>query len=127
MRIKTDQFKRLRPAPIRCKSLSSELIQRIECVYKLLGPYLSSNLEQFELAFMRDQRPEIEVAIWCRIAAAWSVYHRKYTRCKKLSVAAEKRLVSALISISMDADSDADLGVDAETASRLRVCYERLN
>lgn len=108
----------------RYRPLPEELVQQIEWVYRRLGPYLSSNLEQFELAFMRDEHPEIEVAIWCRIAAAWSAFRQKYTKCERQSIEGEKRLVAALIAMSMGVDPVVRLGLDMLTAIRLRSCYQ---
>jgi len=44
--------------------LSQETLNRIKVIYDEFSPYLSTNLEQFELGFMRDDNPENEVEIW---------------------------------------------------------------
>jgi hypothetical protein len=59
---------KLRPGPIRHKSLSPGLLEHIEAVHDVVGPYLDTTLEQFEIGFMRDANPEDEVAVWCSIA-----------------------------------------------------------
>lgn len=51
--------KQLRPGPIRHESLSPELLERIRAVYDVIGTYLDTNLENFELDFMRDFHPDI--------------------------------------------------------------------
>ena len=53
--------KQLRPGPIRHKSLSPELLERINAVFDVIGPDLDTNLEKFELNFMRDLHPGNEV------------------------------------------------------------------
>jgi hypothetical protein len=55
----------LRPGPIRHQSLPPDLLKPIQAVYKVIGPYLDTTLEQFEIGFMRDMHPESEVAVWC--------------------------------------------------------------
>lgn len=37
--------KNLRPGPIRNKSLSSELLEQVQAVYDVIGPYVSKSLE----------------------------------------------------------------------------------
>ena len=63
--------KQIRPGAIRHRSLPQELLDQIQEVHQMLGPYLGQNLEQFEIGFMRDLRPQTEVAIWRCIATAW--------------------------------------------------------
>jgi hypothetical protein len=53
----------LRPGPIRHESLPSELFEQIKAVYDVIGPYLGTTLEQFEIDFMRDMHPQREVAL----------------------------------------------------------------
>jgi hypothetical protein len=55
----------VRPGPIQHKALSPELLELIGSVYDLIGSYLKTTLEQFEIGFMRDTHPESEVAVWC--------------------------------------------------------------
>jgi len=52
----------LRPGPIRHASLPPELLEPIRAVYEIVGPYLDTTLEQFEVNFMRDMHPDEEVA-----------------------------------------------------------------
>lgn len=48
----------LRPGPIRHGSLPPKLLEQIEAVYDLIGPYINMTLEQFEIGFMRDMHPQ---------------------------------------------------------------------
>ena len=57
----------LRPGPIRNESLPDELLEHIRAVFDVIGPYLDTTLEQFEIGFMRDMNPASEVVVWCRI------------------------------------------------------------
>lgn len=77
--------KELQPGPILHKSLPAELLERIEAIYGVIGPYIDTTLEQFEIGFMRDVNPGIEVAIWCNITTAWLDYHEKYLDDEPLS------------------------------------------
>lgn len=69
---------KLRPGPIRHESLSPDLLEHIQAVYDVVGPYLSTTLEQFEIGFMRETNPEDEVAVWASITAAWIDYHKQH-------------------------------------------------
>jgi hypothetical protein len=44
--------------------LNNETLERIKDIYTKFKPYLSINLEQFELGFMRDEDPEQELDLW---------------------------------------------------------------
>jgi hypothetical protein len=45
---------KLRPGPIRHKSLPPKLLEHIEAVFEVIGPYLNTTLEEFEIGFMPD-------------------------------------------------------------------------
>ena len=62
----------LRSGPIRHDSLPPELLEHVRAVFDVVGPYLNTTLEQFEIGFMRDMHPEDEVAIWCGVTAGRS-------------------------------------------------------
>ena len=68
---------KLHPGPIRHETLSPDLLDHIQAVYDVVGPYLSTTLEQFEIGFMRETNPEDEVAVWASITAAWIDYHKQ--------------------------------------------------
>lgn len=118
--------KKLQPGPIRHKSLPPELLERIEAVYGVIGPYFGTTLEQFEIGFMRDMQPEIEVAIWCSITAAWLAYHEKYLNDEPLPDEQERELIGALIAISTGVEDVASLNVPEEVGRRLLECYDKL-
>lgn len=46
--------RKLRPGPIRNESLPPEMLEQIRVVYDVIGSYVSTSLEQFEIVFMRD-------------------------------------------------------------------------
>jgi hypothetical protein len=114
------------PGPIRHESLSPELLEQIEAVYGVIGPYMGTTLEQFEIGFMRDMRPEIEAAIWCSITAAWLAYHEKYLNDEPLPDEQELELIGALIAISTGVEDVASLNVPEEVGGRLLQCYDEL-
>ena len=116
----------LRPEPIRHESLSPRLLERIEAVFDVVGPYVGSNLEQFEINLMRDSNPELEVAVWCSITAAWIAYHEKYLNDERLPDAEEKKLLGALIGISMGIEDLSKLNVPIEVGRKLLQCYDEL-
>jgi hypothetical protein len=118
--------RQLLPGPIRHKSLPPELLERINEVFDLIGPYIKMTLEQFEVGFMRDLHPEREGALWCSIAAAWFDYHEKFLGGKELAVEEERKLLASLISISTGVEDLGKLGVPVEVGRRLLACYEGL-
>lgn len=123
--VKRVKIEDLRSGPIRHDELPDVLLQRIQVIHKMVGHYLGMNLEQFEVGFMRDIDPEHEVAVWCRIAAGWYLYHRQFTDLQRLPSDEEKKLIGALSLISMGVEDDKELGVTAKTAARLRACYDQ--
>ena len=113
----------IRPGPIRQESLSPELLEHIEAVYDVVGPYLGTTLEQFEIGFMRDADPESEVAVWFSITAAWITYHEKHLGDDMLPDEGEKRLLAALIAISTGVEDVEKLGVPVDIGKKLLACY----
>lgn len=118
--------KKLRPGPIRNESLPPEMLEQIRAVYDVIGSYVSTSLEQFEIGFMRDANPADEVAIWCSITAAWIAYHEQYLGDDLLPDEDEKKLLAALISISTGVEDLAVLGVPPDVGRKLLDCYDNL-
>ena len=117
----------LRSGPIRHGSLPPEMLEQIKAVFDVIGKYLGMTLEQFEVDFMRDTHPESEVALWCSITAAWLAYHEKFSSGKELADEDEKKLVGALIAISMGIEDVSKLGVPVDVGRRLLECYDGLS
>ena len=63
-----------------------ELLEHIQAVFDVIGPYLDTTLEQFEIGFMRDMHPESEVAVWCSITRPGSPTTRStwVTKCCRM-------------------------------------------
>ena len=114
----------LRPGPIRHESLPPELLEQINAIYEVIGPYLGMTLEQFEIDFMRDMHPEREVALWCRIAKAWLAYHEDFLGNVTLPNEEERKLLGALVAISTGVEDVSKLNVPVEVGRRLVHCYE---
>jgi hypothetical protein len=123
-RMEKVQVNDIRPGCIPHESLSHDFREQIEAVYRLIGRYLRQTLEEFKIGFMRDSRPEDEVAIWCRIATAWYEYHDRLLGSDFLSDDQEKKIVAALIAISLGREVERT-GVSAEMGERLTACYEQ--
>ncbi len=121
---------KLQPGPIRNKSLPPELLEHVQAIYDVVGPYLDMTLEQFEIGFMRDAHPESEVAVWCSITAAWIAYHEQHLDDEYLADEDEKQLIAALVVISTGAYTGVDdvdaLGVPADVGQKLLACYYAL-
>ena len=116
----------IQSGPIRHKSLSPELLEHIEAVFDVIGPYISKSLEQFEISFMRDSDPESEVALWCSITAAWISYHEQFLNDETLPDDEEKKLLGALIAISAGIEDVSKMNVPVEVGERLLQCYDEL-
>ena len=116
----------VRPGPIRHDSLPPKLLEQIQVVYKYLRPYLDTTLEEFEIGFMRDAQPEAEIAIWCRITAAWITYHKKHLGNRGMPQENEKKLIGALLLISRGVEDAGVLGVPSEVGNKLLDCYDIL-
>jgi hypothetical protein len=114
----------VRPGPIRHESLSTALLEQIRAVYEVIGPFLGTTLEQFEIRFMRDLTPETEVAVWCMIAAAWISYHERYLGDEEQPEEVEKKLI---ISISSGVEDVEALGVPVDVGRKLLACYDGLS
>lgn len=112
--------------PIQRESLSSEAIEEIGAVYELIGPYMGTTLEQFEISFMRETDPEVAVVFWRHIAAAWYMYHESYLECNVLPVEDERGLIAALFRIATGIKDEAKLKVSREVMDRLIACYDGL-
>ncbi len=91
--------------------MSDEVLEQVRSVYEIVGPYLETTLEQFEINFMRDAEPEGEVLIWSAIAAAWIGYHKQHLGDELLPEADEKKLLAALLAISTGVEDVEALGV----------------
>jgi len=118
--------RQLRPGPIRHESLPSELLEQIKAVFDVVGRYINTTLEQFEIGFMRDMHPEREVALWCSITAAWLAYHEKHLGDETLPDEEERKILGALIAISAGVEEVAKLNVPVEVGRRLLQCYDDL-
>lgn len=119
-------LRRLRPGPIRHESLPDDVLSVIRSIYDIVGPYLDTTLEQFEIGFMRDADPESEVLLWSCIASAWVDYHQKHLGGQALPEDEEKKLLAALLVISTGVEDVEKLGVPKEVGEKLLACYDEL-
>lgn len=116
--------RQLRSGPIRNESLPPNLLERIQAIHRLIGRYLGMTLEEFEIGFMRDADPGQEVLLWSLIAATWRSYHAKFLAGQTLPDEEERKLLGAVLQISMGATDPAILGVTADIGASLLECYE---
>lgn len=116
----------VRPGPIQHAALSDEMLTQIRWIYDMVGPYLDTTLEAFEINFMRDMFPEDEVLLWTCIVSAWIDYHKKYLGNETLSDEEEKKLFAALIAISTGVEDVEQLGVSPDVGRNLLECYNAL-
>lgn len=95
-------------------------------MYGVLGPYLGTTLERFEVNLMRDADPASEVVVWCGIAAAWLAYHERHANNESLPDDQEKNLIAALVAISTGVEDADRVGVPPDVGRRLLACYDGL-
>lgn len=119
--------KDLRPGPIRNQELPAELLEQIGLIYDVIGDYLGTTLEQFEISFMRDADPASEVAIWCCVTGAWIKYHQQYLNDEIQPVEIEGKLIAALIGVSTGVEDPARLGVEPEVGRDLLAAWKSLS
>lgn len=117
---------KIRSGPIRHDSLSDEILEQVRSIFEIIGPYLETTLEQFEINLMRDTAPEDEVVIWASITAAWMDYHKQHLGDEILPDEDEKKLIAALIAISTGVEDVETLGVPVEVGRKLLACYDAL-
>jgi hypothetical protein len=117
----------IKPGAIRHETSPPEFREQTEAVHRLIGRYLGQTLEEFKIGFMRDSRPEGEVAIWCRIATAWYEYHDRFLGGDRLPDDQEEKIVAALIAISAGEEDVHSLPVAAEVGARLLTYYEGMD
>ena len=118
--------RQLRPGPIRNESLPPNVLKMVKAIYDVIGHYLDTTLEQFEIGFMRDMHPESEVVVWCSITAAWLAYHKKFLNDEPLPDDDERKLLAALIAISTGVEDVSKLKVPVEVGRKLLQCYDDL-
>src|SRR5450759_3273107 len=100
------------------------MLEMVKAVYDVIGRYIDSTLEQFEIGFMRDMHPEGELAVWCRITKAWLASSEKFFHDEPLPDEDEKKLLAALIGISTGVEDLSKLNVPVEVGHRLLECYD---
>jgi hypothetical protein len=128
-KLKRKQAKPSKPKPssIHHVHLPDELLKQIAAIYKSLGPYLGTTLEQFEIGFLQDMHPVRQIALWTKIEAAWRSYHAKFPSDRSPSKEEEKKLISAFIAIATGITDSLTLGVPPEVARKLLDCYAHAN
>ncbi len=95
-------------------------------IFEIVGPYLNTTLEQFEITLMRDAALEDKVVIWASIAAAELDYHKHHLDDELLPEDEEKKLLAALIVISTGVEDVGKLGVPPDVGRKLLTCYDAL-
>lgn len=92
----------LKPRPIRHGELSPDQMERIRKLRDTLAEVDHSSIEKWVDNFRRDADPDNELAIWERIANAYSHYCSQ----KQLSLSAKEDVFQALILRSMASEQE---------------------
>ena len=106
----SELMNRVKPGPIRHERLEPEWEQVCHDLYPVVGKYISSTYEHWELGFLRDANPDKELAVWQSIAGAFAKYCHEQPDCDK------KKLVGDLIRLT--------IGVEDETTASLKPYYD---
>lgn len=112
--------------PFELESLPPELPARIEMIYAFIGPYMSTTLEEFKLAYMRDTYPEHEIAARTAVGFGFQNYVLKFCGGVPPSKSDGSRLLAAILLVSNGVTDPQQLGIPEEAVSRLVACYEEL-
>jgi hypothetical protein len=115
----------LKAGPIRHKALPKGLLKPARWTYAVVGRFVQPTFEQWELTFLRDLRPERELAIWCKIANAYLAFLAARGRDPQaISLDDAKPLLGALLAISMAAEPKPTAQTPPETIAELKEYYE---
>jgi len=87
----------LRPAEIRHKELSENLLVRLRIVYQTFGELLDQSIDDFIGNFQRDLRPDRELAQWEIMASVFN----DVTNGKDFSKSKKRDILAVLLAISM--------------------------
>ena len=90
----------MKPGPIQHEQLSDEQLRRITHLHEILAEVDPSSLETWTDNFKRDMHPDQEIAVWERIARAYTTY----TSQKNLSLDAKGDVFQTLVLASMSSD-----------------------
>ena len=92
----------LKPGPIQHEQLSDEQLRRITHLHEILAEVDPSSLETWTDNFKRDMDPDKEIAVWERIAKAYT----NYISQRKLSLEAKRDVLQTLLVASMSSDEE---------------------
>jgi hypothetical protein len=90
-------LRELKPGPIRHEDFPQGFLIRMKLVYRILEEVIGFPMDRLIRTLQRDLHPEEELAIWERIAAAYS----DLTRSRKLKRDEKREIFANLLSISM--------------------------
>ena len=93
----------LKPNKIQHEQLSEEQLRRIKKLHETFAEVDSSSLEKWIDNFKRDADPDSEIAIWERVADAYTNYCSK----RQLTLEAKGDVFQALVLRSMTSDEEA--------------------
>lgn len=100
--VRTGETNEMAWGPIRRDSLTDEQIERIEALHRTFAEVDEQTLEEWIDNFKRDLNLEEELAIWERVANAYS----KYCESRELSLDAKQDVYSVVLSRSTAAPDE---------------------
>ena len=92
----------IQPGPIQRESLTAKQIERIEALQKIFVEIDGQTVAQWTDSFKRDLDPDKELAIWERMAKAYSAYCGDH----ELSLEARKEVYKVILLRSMASPDD---------------------
>lgn len=91
--------------------LTSNQLDRIKKIWSKIRDVDNSNLETFELNFMRDSNPDKEITIWENIADGMEIFMNriKVKINKNTALSVRKRIFVDMVSITCGCYSDEEI------------------
>ena len=113
-----EEFKKLKPGPVRHEELTPELTERARSLYERVGHLMYSSFEQWELGFCRDTHPEREIMVWEAIADALEAYLTENPD------AIIDKTLGQLVSLSMGAEPKTEDAKTRRLEELLKLAWE---
>lgn len=104
----------LKTPPIRHEQLSDEQLRRIKKLHETFAEVDKSSLETWIDNFKRDMNPDREIAVWERMAKAYTNYNSQ----KELSPEAKTDVFQTLLMCSMSSQEEDIKSLDLKVLSQ---------
>ncbi len=73
----------------------------IRRLHETIGCFLDPDIATFARRFRRDLHPICELTDWWQMERAWELFHERFTNGNYLNPEMERRLITALLALSL--------------------------